>query len=78
MDTPRSPGPPGDGSPTSALTGKKPASSASSTKTGDGSDTIGAIEGPVWVAWREGTLTRGQGTGSVEPLHETTAHAGVR
>jgi hypothetical protein len=51
--------PPGDGSAaTAAPSREEPATQAPSTPPGDGSAAIDAIEGPVWVAWREGTLTR--------------------
>ena len=59
MDTPATSAPPGDGPATSAQR-DKPAISASPAPPGGGPPTIDvpAIEGPVWVAWREGTLTR--------------------
>jgi hypothetical protein len=60
MDTPASTAPPGDGSATPGQPSEKPAAPVSTAPPGDGSPTIDvpAIEGPVWVAWREGTLTR--------------------
>src|SRR5262249_32828645 len=59
MDTQVSSAPTGDGSAT-ARPRTKPADRPSTASQGDGSSTIDvpAIEGPVWVAWREGTLTR--------------------
>jgi len=59
MDTQVSSASTGDGSAT-ARPRTKPADRPSTASQGDGSSTIDvpAIEGPVWVAWREGTLTR--------------------
>lgn len=49
----------GDGSATTAAPPREePATQAPSAPPGGGPSTIDAIEGPVWVAWREGTLTR--------------------
>jgi hypothetical protein len=57
MDTPASLAPPDDGSATTtAPPREEPDTPAPSPD--DGPCTIDAIEGPVWVAWREGTLTR--------------------
>jgi hypothetical protein len=60
MDTQASPAPQVDGPTTPAPPREKPATPASSAPPGDGPATVDvpAIEGPVWVAWREGTLTR--------------------
>jgi hypothetical protein len=59
MDTPASLAPPGDGSATTtAPPREEPDTPAPSAPPDDGPSTIDAIEGPVWVAWREGTLTR--------------------
>ena len=60
MDTSASSAPPGDGSATLAPPPEEPDPSASSAPPGDGPPTIQvpAIEGPVWVGWREGALTR--------------------
>ena len=60
MDTSASSAPPGDRSATLAPPPEEPYTSASSAPPGDGPRTIQvpAIEGPVWVAWREGALTR--------------------
>ena len=60
MDTQVSTAPPGDGSAKPRQSREKPAAPVSTAPRGDGSSIIdvSAIEGPVWVAWREGTLTR--------------------
>ena len=59
MDTPASLAPPDGGSATTtAPPREEPDTPAPSAPPGDGPSTIDAIEGPVWVAWREGTLTR--------------------
>jgi hypothetical protein len=60
MDTSASSAPPGDGSATLAPPPEEPDTSASSAPPGDGPPTIQvpAIEGPVWIGWREGALTR--------------------
>jgi hypothetical protein len=54
--------PPGSGSAATAAPPREEpdttAPSAPSAPPDDGPSTIDAIEGPVWVAWREGTLTR--------------------
>ena len=60
MDTQASSAPAGDGSATAAPPRKEPATPTLSAPPGGGPHTVDvpAIEGPVWVAWREGTLTR--------------------
>ena len=59
MDTPASSAMPGDGSATTtAPPRKEPDTPAPPPPPNDGPSTIDAIDGPVWVAWREGTLTR--------------------
>jgi hypothetical protein len=59
MDTSVSSAPPGDGSATTtAPPREEPDTPAPSAKPDDGPSTLDAIGGPVWVAWREGTLTR--------------------
>jgi hypothetical protein len=60
MDTAASSAPPGNGPATPAPPREEPATPASSAPPGNGPATVDieAIEGPVWVAWREGTLTR--------------------
>jgi hypothetical protein len=58
-DTPAPSPPPDDGSATTtAPPREEPDTPAPSPPPDDESATIDAIEGPVWVAWREGTLTR--------------------
>lgn len=58
--TPASSAPPGDGPATPAPPQEQPATPAPPAPPGDSPPTVDlpAIEGPVWVAWREGTLTR--------------------
>jgi hypothetical protein len=58
--TPASAAPPGDGSATPVPPRRKPGTPVSPQPAGDGLRTLAvkAIDGPVWVAWREGTLTR--------------------
>ena len=59
MENKVSSAPLGDGSAaTAAPSREEPATQAPLAPPGDGSAAIDAIEGPVWVAWREGTLTR--------------------
>jgi hypothetical protein len=58
--TPASSAPPGEGPATPAPPQEQSATPASPAPPGDRPPTVDvpAIEGPVWVAWREGTLTR--------------------
>ena len=56
-DTPAPP-PPDDGSATTTAPPREEPDTPAPPPPDDGPSTIDAIEGPVWVAWREGTLTR--------------------
>jgi hypothetical protein len=60
MDTPESPAPPGDGPATPAAPREESATQHRRRHQATAPSTIDvpAIEGPVWVAWREGTLSR--------------------
>jgi hypothetical protein len=60
VDTRASSAPPGDRSDTAASPPEEPVTQESRAPGGGGPPTIDVqpIEGPVWVAWREGTLTR--------------------